>query len=393
MTYLLLMSIAFSHSIASILLGLLLLILVFVSVRDKSLPPMPAYIGLFLAFVLWLIVTSLAHGLDLKEIGKMFYYTPLLLVPILRPTHKHIERIIIALCSLYAIIILIGLIQRSTGIQMPGPYQAFRGERFLGFTGHPIFIACTYTFSALLALGLITFGSIKKDSATLLTVLCLILATGLLFTQTRSFYLGMGGAILVLLIVSKSRKLLCSVIAVAMAFGMFVLINRGFTDRVASMVDTQSNISNLGRIEMWKVGLRVIGENWSNAVFGIGYGGWKAHSEEYFRLYNPWAIEHSHHLHIHNIALQTWLEAGLLGLGIYASFLISLFRELVSALKSLAQGTNEYALAFGVILCFISFMIAGLFDYLHQPGELMLFYMLIALALSTRAQPISGKPA
>jgi len=390
--YLLAAAIVLSHSAASIVLGCLWLVVLWSLYREGGKPGFTVTEIILMVFAFWCLLTSLVHGLDWGHVKRYYYYTPLLVVPRLKIPERLLGRILIFFAIFCSSVILLSFSQKMLGFSLPGPYQAYRGTRYFGFTGHPIPIAGLYSFAALICLGLCIhwrqqgFGK----TAVFLTCAC-ILAFGVLLTESRTFYIAFIFASGLAVLMSGNRY---AIISFASAMGLallYVLYDAGLTERFMSFFDFTDFRSNTERLAMWQVGLKAAGESVSNLLFGIGFGGWGVRSGEYFLKYYPEMIAAAEHSHVHNIYLQTTVETGLVGLFLYISFMASFCRDLLRKMAGHARGSLGRAYIKGTLFCILCYLVAGLFDSVSSADILLPFYVLMsgAMALHGREPSVS----
>jgi O-antigen ligase len=379
-------SMVVSHSVAAIALGFLWLLFIFNGFNNKT-RFMPDATGIMLiSLALWSLLTTWFYDLS-GDIGKYYYYTPVILVPLMSLSRGHLSRLFTIAVVLCSSVIMIAFIQKSHGFSIPGPFQPYQGRRVFGY-GNPIQISALYAVLAITSVSLIFFGKASKKLKTLLTLCILSLALGILLTQSRGFYVAIVITITIMLVHSRDKKLFLAAITAGITVVLYVLSDKELINRVMTIFDTGFP-SNMKRIAMWKVALNVIKESWTNFLFGIGYGNWKIQSMTYFDMYYPsFSLKKAaaEHTHVHNIYLQTMLETGIVGLFLYASFIFSIIKRLTAKLSSLSKGGFEYAYTYGIFMSVVCYLIGGLFDYMHAPNILLPFYVLVSTALMQNTQ-------
>jgi O-antigen ligase len=286
--------------------------------------------------------------------------------------------------SVHVVIIFIAFLQKFGKLEM---FKFLRiiesgSERLAAFSGHPIPAAGIYTILSVISISLIFFSKIEKIARFQYILFCIILSFGIFLTQSRSFYIAYFVTIIIMLIHSRDKKLFLFTFLAIITLTVCIFFNKALSERMLSIFSV-SDFSNQQRIAMWKVAHDVIREDCKNFLFGIGYGGWKVNSLQYFAKYYPSLKEAARHTHVHNIYLQIVLETGIVGLILYLSFVVLVVKKLINKMKIHKKGDFEYAYIYGVIISIFSYFIGGIFDYLHTPIILLSFYTLVAFALAS----------
>ena len=135
-----------------------------------------------------------------------------------------------------------------------------------------------------------------------------------------------------MLIHSRDKRLVLATLLAIMTLITYIFLNEEFYEKILSIFSV-SDFSNQQRIAMWKVAHNVIREDCKNFLFGIGYGGWKVNSLQYFAKYYPSLKEAAIHTHVHNIYLQIVLETGIIGLILYLYFIVLVVKKLIDKMK------------------------------------------------------------
>ena len=139
--------------------------------------------------------------------------------------------------------------------------------------------------------------------------------------------------------------------------------------------------SNAERLQMWRVGLRMIRKA---PLFGVGPG----RSE---KLYSQFLVKGepmpAYHGHLHNNGLQLGAEFGLIVLSAAVVFVCALIREVHIACKR-ARSREECFLAYSAMNSVGGFLIMGLTDYTYGHA---LGLILITFAVSPALLPHRGE--
>ena len=123
------------------------------------------------------------------------------------------------------------------------------------------------------------------------------------------------------------------------------------------------------RLEIWQVGAQLIIEN---PIFGIGLG-------QYQENYNERAEEilgkdpfEETRLHSHNVFMETWLNAGILGLVSFVWIIVLAYLQLLKV-----RNKEDRLLLFAGIAMLTYMVIHGLIDVTFWKNDLALIFWLI----------------
>jgi len=380
---------ALSHSVAALLLGGLLLVrllrgsparALFLRKPGGAAGDSAAWLG---AFLLWAAGSTAFHHVGFSRFGAFYYYTPVFLAPLFfrELRREDWKRIVLASGALSSLLVLAAALSRLADFQPPGTHWFFSG-RLRGFAGHPIPAASLFASAALPALAYGSGGGDRPVLRRLFRIFFVVNMLGLLMTQSRGYFVAVGLVLLVyFLSASGKRDLALPLILVAGLLAVSLVLTPGLPDRFRSLFDPGYE-SNRERIVMWKVGWAVFTGSPGNVLTGIGVGGWAAGSKGFFAAHDPSMLKLAWHAHVHNVYLQTAVETGIVGLSLYIGFLVSLIRPLVTALRRTGRTEPDPELrpfVVGALLVAGSYLIAGLFDYLHNPVPLISLYFTLAL--------------
>lgn len=252
-----------------------------------------------------------------------------------------------------------------------------RDWRATGFYNHWVTYAEVLQLIASLALGI--FLALKQKRS--LTGLLLILAVaGLVFalamTVTRASWIGFAVSVLVMLLLTSSRRTIVSVGACAIPVvlaGVVLLQQRrsiGFFDK--------SDQSTSWRETVWKEGFQLLVSKPRHLIFGVGMDSIKGHWREWGLFDNgrqPIG-------HMHSNLLQIALERGVPALIVWL-ILISVYLRMLwritrrKAIEDFARG-----LAIGALGGAIGFFTSGLVHYNWGDSEVVtVFYLIMGLCL------------
>ncbi|HEY2015509.1 MAG TPA: O-antigen ligase family protein [Bryobacteraceae bacterium] len=144
--------------------------------------------------------------------------------------------------------------------------------------------------------------------------------------------------------------------------------------------------SNQERVEMWRVGWRMIREH---PIAGIGPG---LVEEQYTHYLRPGEPVPAYHGHLHSNPMQLAAQFGLVVLGASILFLAVLVRDLLRSWRG-AQTRDEQVLCRSGLLGVAGFLMVGLMDYTygHSLGLILLSFVVIAPpGLARRHKPPHG---
>jgi O-antigen ligase len=205
-------------------------------------------------------------------------------------------------------------------------------------------------------------------------------SVALAFTYTRSAWLGLSAALLVIAGVAR-RRWIPAVAGLLLAVYFFA--PGEFRARLHSSFEPR-HATNVERTLMWKAGWRMFRERpWT----GVGLQDLRA---IYPRYREPQAREVPGHLHSDFVQIAATM--GLVGLAAFVLLYGSLF---VAAGADLPRALPERGLAagiqLGVVAGLVGFLVAGCFEWNFGDEELLdLLYVLVGLAFATRRWPASA---
>ncbi len=165
-------------------------------------------------------------------------------------------------------------------------------------------------------------------------------------------------------------------VVIVLGVGLAAALN---VEKFQNLVKVDEHTSIATRLEIWEVGAKLIKEN---PVLGIGLG-------EYERMYSERATELLGHqpyelarLHSHNLYMETWLNAGLLGVIAFFWLLIATFIHVKKTVTSLSVEIRQIMVAVSMMLVYI--LLHGLIDVPFWKNDLaLLFWLIIGVLFST----------
>ena len=273
------------------------------------------------------------------------------------------------LYAVYCILAALGVfaaIQYFTLFGLPAQYwgNAVEPKRALSFFSHPNFYAL---FSApLLAFLLADLGLKIKDLRKnwFFFAAWIIGGLGLLLSFSRAGWLGLGVAGLVYVLFAAEKKI--RKLALAIFVIMVVVIVSVPNLRWRFILPFYGEKSAVSRLSLWHTGVKGIAES---PVFGLGLTGF---AQNWDRLNTDPNLDR--HNFPHNLALDLWVETGILGL-------IAMVGLISFALyKGLVDKNNLFKLS--VALFMVTLLTQGLIDNPYFKNDLaMVFWLIFSLGL------------
>ena len=283
---------------------------------------------------------------------------------------KYFPYVLFAITSLTIIIYLI----------YPQGFSFFNKQHWLvGFLGGKLTYAGVISF----LMPLLYFEEGKKRN-TLVFLSFFTLLLSLTFNLSRSYYIGAFIFLfLCLLMFSKTLKIYYAALILLFAFSIF--FNQRSLSYLKSSIPDEENASAYARIEMWKMGFKILKER---LFTGIGYELWGQSdvSDYYIEKYKTDNLQKvlqksnilkaiKGHLHSNYV-----MEAVNGGLTLLISFLLLLFYYLYSFAKS---PMPYKALGIGLILILAS---AGAFEYNFSDAEVVQNFSMVLGILLAKAR-------
>jgi O-antigen ligase len=247
------------------------------------------------------------------------------------------------------------------------------------------------------------FSSEDKLSRILLFFAFLAIGGGIIFTFTRSAYLGSGVAIIFVMVlmifsrgrpfIRKNKKLfIVGLLLIVLIALLFIIPNPldqpgTYISKIKGRVSLETlkeELTKGRRIATWKFTGMMIRDH---LLFGSGIGTFKYNSLQYQaeffnqgdnRSLYPYGIAHE----THNEYLQFWAEIGVVGLGLLLWIMMSCFYWGLKYLKKIKKD-DEKGIIIGLMGGIIAVLLDGIFGFpLHLPATLVLFWLYIGLTMS-----------
>lgn len=322
--------------------------------------PLPRFVWSFLPFIATTLLAtafSVSPWISLRDNKELFVF---LLLPIFMTVIDSPSRLRRALGAA----LLSALVSAGAGLISAAVRGISLHHRLKGFTSHWM------TFSGLLMMTLIFFAillwspGLRKYRLGLGLALVPI-AIALLFSLTRSAWVGLVAALVVFFFSWRPRWILPSL---ALALILFFLLPTPVKDRFRSIIDPHDP-SNRDRFFMVYTGLHIARDY---PVTGVGANNVPFVYPKYM---HPDA-EHPN-LHLHNNFLQILAERGVIGLLALLLAFAAVFADLLRIVKNGGSETVRW-LGRASLGVFVGFLVAGLFEYNFGGSQIkfLLFFFL-----------------
>lgn len=215
------------------------------------------------------------------------------------------------------------------------------------------------------------FGSVyfRKSSHRKISRICLVLAVGgIVGTMSRSSYIAIAIAMIVLILSSKRLMKKLWPFLVALAIGIPVgLFTRYKNHSLSDFFDSDNK-----RIDIWKSCIEMFKRS---PVFGLGAGTENIH----LSLINDFNIDRTH---AHNLFIELLVEGGIVGILFVCVIAFFIVKALIKTIKYDNMHYRYYAAVYFSSL--IAFTIMSLTEHtLQSPKELIMFFIVIGFIEAT----------
>ena len=353
----------FSIAGCYIFLTLILLLFLLHLARGGKFPPLPFFCYFFAAYILFTLLAtffSVDRAASIRDNKELLIF---LLIPIYLWLLNSWKRVWLSLWTVLA---------SATFSALVGIFTVWRqginiSDRLKGFTSHWMTYAGLLMFAFIFFFVLLLLGKNKKQALFVSPALAVVLAA-IIFSLTRSVWLGISAAVLIFLVSFMPKYFLAlAPLLLILAF----LAPAAVKSRVLSIVDLQDR-SNRDRIHMVYSGLKIFQDHpWtgvgSNNIEKVIAGNEKRYRHPQAEKINP---------HLHNNFLQILAERGIFALASFVMACLFLILQLLKFLK--ARSGDWRAVTAAVLFAFVGFLIAGLFEYNFGDSEIkfILFYFI-----------------
>ncbi len=226
-------------------------------------------------------------------------------------TRSQIRTLALAFIAGVTFSVLIGLVG---GVKVPTDTSALRDDgRLRGGLDDPNYLAAGIVPSIALAAGLFS-GVRNAFGRFLLAAACIVLVIGLGATESRGGLIAAFVAIVTAVVIAKrGRALVVAFLAIIIGVGCVWFAS----DPAAYKRVTHTADKGNGRSSLWVVGVRI----WQDhPIVGVGLDNYRAYAPQYvdgpgLLTFVNFIAERPHV--VHNVYLQTMVEVGLVGLGLF----------------------------------------------------------------------------
>jgi O-antigen ligase len=178
------------------------------------------------------------------------------------------------------------------------------------------------------------------------------LLTGLVFSGSRSYFLGVFVCFIVLLALSRSFKtILTSSIIAALVIAVIMITVPLFSQRISAIFSLEKNSY---RLNNWKISWNIFLQH---PLVGVGSGMLPSYLEPYKEKGLIDFTSSAHNMYIHELA-EDGVPGFILVIGTQIYFCIKYFRVHNSAAEPLLK-----AISLGVALSLLNILVAGIFEY------------------------------
>jgi putative inorganic carbon (HCO3(-)) transporter len=332
--------------------------------KEKKDLPMTPVTGTFIAFIVWMSITSLfaihADTVDTQLIKVYKIMGMTLVVMMLLKERRHIEWMI------WSIVISLGYYGVKGGIFT---IRSGGNDRVWGPAGtfidgnNEIALALVMVIPLMYYLRSISSHKWTRHAFLASMFLCALAALG---SYSRGAALAIGAMAIFLWLKSKEKLTLGLIMAIAVPALLLLMPGKWF-DRIDTINDYQEDASAMGRINAWKMAYNLA----SDRIFG---GGFEIYDAMVFQRYAPVPTD----VHAaHSIYFQVLGEHGFIGLAIYLLLGWLTWRTGSAIIKQVAHAPDlKWAaeLATMTQVSLLGFMVGGAFlslTYFDVPYYLM----------------------
>ena len=328
----------------------------------------------YLPFILCILLSSLKFielSLTIKEIVRwleliIVYFLTINLIN----DDKKVRVILYSMILTTAMVSICGIVNYLAGVESvydsrPGAYSFF---------GHPNALAGYVNLIIPVLFGMLMTIVFLWERITLGVFTILIVVTWFL-TFSKSGWVSLILTMIIVLFLTKVKKRVA--ILLVMLFAIFAIlflssnIRKGLTSVFYSSEYYNMHYNIMTRIEHYPIGFHMVKDD---LLFGIGIGNYPLLIKKYsnktdFQITN-----------LHNLYLQIFVEAGLMGLCAFVYWLICIIRYLVGSLQSLEK-SRDYDLFVGLVGGVIVYLFNNLANVLTVHGIHLQWGIILGLAV------------
>ncbi len=214
------------------------------------------------------------------------------------------------------------------------------------------------------SLYIFTKNKIKKMWYAVATVLGLF---GVLFSLSRSAWLGIVGGVVVMIFLLVMRRRLSSGLLLTILGVLVIMMVIGVLFQNLIMLRLETGGSGEWRLVMINIALMIIA---SHPILGVGLFNYQIHSAQFFRWWHP----------VHNTYLRLAAETGLPGLFFFFWFIFLVLRNAYRGFRGRSRSLS--AVGLGIFCGYTAFLLTIMFgpEYQHYRQK-FLFWVLAGLAV------------
>lgn len=378
-----------------VLAGLCILcfaVFLFRFIKEKNLKFLysPLYVPTVVFAITYLIgtVTSLTFVSSAKilmlHLAFMIFYVVLYNYLKDEKTYKVITSLFVVMGGIIA---LYGLIQNFFGIMGTeswvdeNMFQNIKMRVYSTF-GNPNVLGEFLVLSIPLALAF-TIRSEKTSHRIFYFCILAVMSACMILTWSRGAWLGIMLAIMIFLVLTDRRWLLCALIIVVVIPFIPVILNSnsaiiGRFTSIGNMADT----STAYRVSIWRSTIEIIKDHW---ISGIGPG-----SDAFSMVYQGYAASGAEFaLHSHNLYLQLITELGIGGIIVFAALIISFLKISAQNIFVNNKNTLKSSISIACVSGIAGLLLQGLTDYIWYNYKLLLiFWIILAIGSASASDDV-----
>ncbi len=318
---------------------------------------------LFAAVYGWKGVTLAANGAILKiyRVRELWDKLPYWIVARCKIEKNSLKKTFHVLFVTNSIVVVYAILEKFAGF--PFIYQSLfmhvEQTRMVGYFGSPMHYGGYISLVFILCLALTVFYNTR------FYLYLPFLLGGLILSGTRSYYIGVILAVLMLTYRKSVRALCYTAIIIPALLIVAFLSFPGFADRATSIFSSESYEI---RAAYWPISWRMFKEN---PLFGIGF---EEYTDKVRQMDDAGSIDNPSHAH--NIYLNELAEGGVIG------FLLIVFTMgyfIWKYYKNAGNGEDKLFSGMNIALSasFLNLMVAGFFEYNFGAAVIWLFITFI----------------
>lgn len=357
-----------------------LLCFIIKSTRKKAIMDLIMFFkdALCLAILIFVVIMciSISYSKDksiaLSETIRFFSYIMIFYTIKFKFNEKsYIKKIIMALYCSTAVVAVIGIYQYITGGK--GVAKEFKTGfdytkvKIPSTLGNPNSLAAFMVIAIFPIIMMIIYekNKLKKSLYVLFT---LAMFFNIVFTYSRSSYVGIGVGLICLLFFYSLKMLV--VLVPVFLFGFF---NSKVRERVLNIASSSENVT---RFKLWKIALKMVKDH---PVLGVGNGNYVTRYDEYVKRY-PYLEYGYSHFPAHNSYLKVFSELGIIGM---VNFISIIILSIIHVKKFVDTTDDKFFKYFftGFLAATIAFLVMNTADNLFfVPKVATFFWVLLALS-------------